>query len=61
MSCSSKQYPNSGIKYFANLQLFCSPLMQSPVKMRVEAFENAASAHSNLRPKRVKEVVSKDL
>lgn len=29
--------------------------------MRVEAFENAANAHSNLRPKRVKEVVSKDL
>lgn len=34
--------------------------MQSPVKMRVEAFENAANAHSNLRPKRLKEVVSKD-
>lgn len=28
--------------------------------MRVEAFENAANAHSNLRPKRLKEVVSKD-
>ncbi|KAH8279523.1 hypothetical protein KR026_012651 [Drosophila bipectinata] len=34
-----------------------NPLLQSPVKMRVEAFENAASA-ANLRPKRVKEVQS---
>lgn len=49
------------MKRLTNLQFFCSPLMQSPVKMRVEAFENAANAHSNLRPKRVKEVVSKDL
>ncbi|KAH8372593.1 hypothetical protein KR009_000574 [Drosophila setifemur] len=33
-----------------------NPLLQSPVKMRVEAFENAANAQTNLRPKRVKEV-----
>ncbi|KAH8416177.1 hypothetical protein KR222_009832 [Zaprionus bogoriensis] len=33
-----------------------NPLVQSPVKMRVEAFENAANAQSNLRPKRIKEV-----
>jgi len=35
-----------------------SPLLQSPVKMRVEAFENAASAQTNLRSKRVKDLVS---
>ncbi|KAH8390286.1 hypothetical protein KR200_011386 [Drosophila serrata] len=33
-----------------------NPLLQSPVKMRVEAFENAAQAQSNLRPKRTKDV-----
>ncbi|KAH8369600.1 hypothetical protein KR093_000244, partial [Drosophila rubida] len=35
-----------------------NPLLQSPVKMRVEAFENAANAQTNLRSKRLKEVVS---
>ncbi|EDV35908.1 uncharacterized protein Dana_GF12704 [Drosophila ananassae] len=38
-----------------------NPLLQSPVKMRVEAFENAASAQGNLRPKRVKDVQSTPL
>ncbi|XP_017050356.1 inner centromere protein A [Drosophila ficusphila] len=33
-----------------------NPLLQSPVKLRVEAFENAANAQSNMRPKRGKEV-----
>ncbi|XP_017031970.1 inner centromere protein isoform X1 [Drosophila kikkawai] len=33
-----------------------NPLLQSPVKMRVEAFENAAQAQTNLRPKRTKDV-----
>ncbi|KAH8285601.1 hypothetical protein KR054_011480 [Drosophila jambulina] len=33
-----------------------NPLLQSPVKMRVEAFENAAQAQANLRPKRTKDV-----
>ncbi|XP_017079409.1 inner centromere protein isoform X2 [Drosophila eugracilis] len=32
-----------------------NPLLQSPVKMRVEAFENAAIAQSNMRPKRGKD------
>ncbi|XP_060652190.1 inner centromere protein A [Drosophila nasuta] len=35
-----------------------NPLLQSPVKMRVEAFENAANAQSSLRSKRVKEVAA---
>jgi len=35
-----------------------SPLLQSPVKMRVEAFENAAIAQTNMRPKRGKDMVS---
>ncbi|KAH8391247.1 hypothetical protein KR215_009631, partial [Drosophila sulfurigaster] len=35
-----------------------NPLLQSPVKMRVEAFENAANAQSTLRSKRVKEVAA---
>uniref|UniRef100_B4MPZ3 GK21798 n=2 Tax=Drosophila willistoni TaxID=7260 RepID=B4MPZ3_DROWI len=33
-----------------------NPLMQSPVKMRVEAFEQVAIAQNNLRPKRIKEI-----
>uniref|UniRef100_A0A6P4ER85 Histone-lysine N-methyltransferase, H3 lysine-79 specific isoform X1 n=2 Tax=Drosophila rhopaloa TaxID=1041015 RepID=A0A6P4ER85_DRORH len=33
-----------------------NPLLQSPVKLRVEAFENAAQAQANSRPKRGKEV-----
>ncbi|KAL7736618.1 hypothetical protein ACLKA6_015254 [Drosophila palustris] len=33
-----------------------NPLLQSPVKMRVEAFENAANSQTNLRSKRVKEL-----
>ncbi|XP_033247319.1 histone-lysine N-methyltransferase, H3 lysine-79 specific-like isoform X1 [Drosophila miranda] len=32
-----------------------NPLLQSPVKMRVEAFENAAIAQSNLRSQRAKD------
>lgn len=60
MSCSSKLQIDLISNRFANLHFLFSPLMQSPVKMRVEAFENAANAHSNLRPKRLKEVVSKD-
>ncbi|KAH8348823.1 hypothetical protein KR084_011501 [Drosophila pseudotakahashii] len=32
-----------------------NPLLQSPVKLRVEAFENAANAQNNMRPKRGKE------
>ncbi|XP_017129292.1 inner centromere protein A [Drosophila elegans] len=34
-----------------------NPLLQSPVKLRVEAFENAAQAQSNLRPKRGKDAL----
>nr|XP_016940420.1 histone-lysine N-methyltransferase, H3 lysine-79 specific isoform X2 [Drosophila suzukii] len=33
-----------------------NPLLQSPVKMRVEAFENAAIAQTNMRPKRGKDM-----
>ncbi|EDW46736.1 inner centromere protein [Drosophila sechellia] len=33
-----------------------NPLLQSPVKMRVEAFENAANAQNSMRPKRGKDV-----
>ncbi|XP_033153954.1 inner centromere protein [Drosophila mauritiana] len=33
-----------------------NPLLQSPVKMRVEAFENAANAQNGMRPKRGKDV-----
>ncbi|XP_068144897.1 inner centromere protein [Drosophila tropicalis] len=33
-----------------------NPLMQSPVKMRVEAFEQVAIAQNNLRPKRIKDI-----
>ncbi|XP_016958729.1 histone-lysine N-methyltransferase, H3 lysine-79 specific isoform X2 [Drosophila biarmipes] len=33
-----------------------NPLLQSPVKLRVEAFENAAIAQTNMRPKRAKDV-----
>ncbi|EDX15417.1 GD15339 [Drosophila simulans] len=35
-----------------------NPLLQSPVKMRVEAFENAANAQNSMRPKRGKDVQS---
>ncbi|TDG47688.1 hypothetical protein AWZ03_005832 [Drosophila navojoa] len=44
-----------GIKLPARTHELFNPLMQSPVKMRVEAFENAAQAQSNLRSKRIKD------
>ncbi|XP_064540448.1 histone-lysine N-methyltransferase, H3 lysine-79 specific isoform X2 [Drosophila montana] len=44
-----------GIKMPARTHELFNPLLQSPVKMRVEAFENAANAQSNLRSKRIKD------
>ncbi|XP_023162588.2 scaffold attachment factor B2 isoform X1 [Drosophila hydei] len=44
-----------GIKLPARTHELFNPLMQSPVKMRVEAFENAAQAQNNLRSRRIKE------
>ncbi|EDW60077.1 inner centromere protein [Drosophila virilis] len=44
-----------GIKMPARTHELFNPLLQSPVKMRVEAFENAANAQTNLRSKRIKD------
>ncbi|EDW01597.1 inner centromere protein [Drosophila grimshawi] len=45
--------PLKGHKMPVRTHELFNPLMQSPVKLRVEAFENAANAHSSTRPKRV--------
>ncbi|ALC41224.1 Incenp [Drosophila busckii] len=44
-----------GMKMPARTHELFNPLLQSPVKMRVEAFENAANAQGSTRPKRNKE------
>lgn len=68
MNCLSK-YFRLLYRYFliTNISKYFSPLAQSPVKMRVEAFENAAAAATDQakRPLRIKKenvtpTVSKD-
>ncbi|KRG04180.1 uncharacterized protein Dmoj_GI19498, isoform B [Drosophila mojavensis] len=46
-----------GIKLPARTHELFNPLMQSPVKMRVEAFENAAQAQNNLRSRRIRDAL----
>ncbi|KAH8267095.1 hypothetical protein KR018_003734 [Drosophila ironensis] len=53
-----KTLPNlKAIKLPVRTHELFNPLLQSPVKLRVEAFENAANAQANMRPKRIKEVL----